>query len=136
MKKALGQACLTINAPFNWTQPSRWDITNWAPGYYTLGELARASEYFTKAFELREHASEREKLTISADYYASVTGQLDKVKQAYQELIVSSPRDFAAYANLGITYASLGLYERAAETTRQAQHLAPEAISLYSKPRQ
>ena len=101
-------------------------------GYYTLGELARASEYFTKAFELREHASEREKLTISADYYASVTGQLDKAKQAYQELIVSSPRDFAAYANLGITYASLGLYERAAETTRQAQHLAPEAISLYS----
>ena len=37
--------------------------------YFTLGELGRASEYFTKAFQLREHASEREKLEITADYY-------------------------------------------------------------------
>ena len=37
--------------------------------YSNLGELGRASEYFTKAFQLREHASEREKLTITADYY-------------------------------------------------------------------
>ena len=28
--------------------------------------LGRASEYFTKAFQLREHASEREKLSITA----------------------------------------------------------------------
>jgi tetratricopeptide (TPR) repeat protein len=100
--------------------------------YYTLGELARAREYFTKAFELREHAGEREKLTISADYHASVTGQLDKAQQTFQDLIVASPRDFAAYANLGITYASQGLYEKAAEATRQAKHLAPDAVSLYS----
>jgi tetratricopeptide (TPR) repeat protein len=30
--------------------------------YFGLGELGRASKYYTKAFELREHASEREKL--------------------------------------------------------------------------
>ena len=38
--------------------------------YSSLGELGRASEYFTKAFQLREHASEREKLAITADYYS------------------------------------------------------------------
>ena len=38
-------------------------------GYYTLGERGRASEYYTKAFQLREHASERQKLYIVADYY-------------------------------------------------------------------
>ena len=37
--------------------------------YFSLGELGRASEYFTKAFQLREHASEREKLEITANYY-------------------------------------------------------------------
>ena len=37
--------------------------------YSTLGELGRASEYYTKAFQLREHASEREKLAITAHYY-------------------------------------------------------------------
>ena len=41
----------------------------WAMGadYSSLGELGRASEYFTKAFQLREHASEREKLAITAE---------------------------------------------------------------------
>src|SRR6266566_4666548 len=41
--------------------------------YFGLSELGRASEYFTKAFQLREHASEREKLAITADYYQNVT---------------------------------------------------------------
>ncbi|MGA7623666.1 MAG: hypothetical protein WCA91_08800, partial [Candidatus Acidiferrales bacterium] len=42
---------------------------NFAMGYLAVGvdynnlaELGRASEYYTKAFQLREHASEREKL--------------------------------------------------------------------------
>ena len=37
--------------------------------YVYLGEPGRASEYYTKAFQLREHASEQEKLAITADYY-------------------------------------------------------------------
>ena len=66
----------------------------WAVGddYTNLGELGRASEYYTKAFQLREHASEREKLTIAADYYRNVTGELDKAAQTYQEEIESYPR--------------------------------------------
>jgi eukaryotic-like serine/threonine-protein kinase len=46
--------------------------------YFSLGELGRASEYYTKAFQLREHASEQEKLSIAATYYRNVTGELDK----------------------------------------------------------
>ena len=49
-------------------------------------------KYFTKAFQLREHASEREKLAIAADYYSNVTGELDKAAQTYQEFIESYPR--------------------------------------------
>jgi len=36
--------------------------------YWSLGEVGRASEYYGKAFQLREHASDREKLDIIADY--------------------------------------------------------------------
>src|SRR5437667_5959035 len=36
--------------------------------YQSLGEIGRASEYFTKAFQLREHASEREKAEIASAY--------------------------------------------------------------------
>jgi tetratricopeptide (TPR) repeat protein len=53
--------------------------------YSSLGELGRASEYYTKAFQLREHASEREKVNIAADYYHVVTGELDKAAKTYQE---------------------------------------------------
>ncbi len=69
--------------------------------YYGLAEVGRASEYYTKAFQLREHASEREKLVIAANYYQSVTGELDKSVQAYQEWIESYPRSAAAYLSLG-----------------------------------
>jgi tetratricopeptide (TPR) repeat protein len=72
--------------------------------YNGLGELGRASEYFSKAFQLREHASEREKLSIAADYYTNVTGELDKAAQTYREFIESYPRDFRGYINLGIVY--------------------------------
>jgi eukaryotic-like serine/threonine-protein kinase len=60
--------------------------------YYALGELERGSTYYTKAFQLREHASEREKLMIIADYYYAVTGELDKAAQIYQEEIEIYPR--------------------------------------------
>ena len=76
--------------------------------YFSLGELGRASEYFTKAFQLREHASEREKLAITADYYRNVTGELDKAAQTYQEEIESYPRDVGAYGNLGICVRATG----------------------------
>ena len=99
--------------------------------YSTLGELGRASEYFTKAFQLREHASEREKLAINADYYQYVTGELDKAAQTYQEMIESYPRDFRAYNNLGGVFGAQGQYEKAAEVTRQGLRLEPGRVLYY-----
>jgi serine/threonine protein kinase/tetratricopeptide (TPR) repeat protein len=99
--------------------------------YSSLGELGRASDYFTKAFQLREHASEREKLAIAAQYYQYVTGELDKAAQTYQEEIESYPRYFAAHANLGIVYGAQGQYEKAVEVTKQAVRLAPERVGVY-----
>ncbi len=99
--------------------------------YSNLGELGRASEYYTKAFQLREHTSEREKLTITADYSQNVTGELDKAAQTLQEEIESYPREFGAYNNLGLVFASQGQYEKAAEITRQALQLAPSRLSFY-----
>jgi eukaryotic-like serine/threonine-protein kinase len=96
--------------------------------YFSLGELGRASEYYTKAFELREHASEREKLLITADYYRNVTGELDRAARTYHELIENYPRDKDGYFSLGIVYSALGQYEKATEVLRQAQHLVPDVL--------
>jgi serine/threonine protein kinase/Flp pilus assembly protein TadD len=100
--------------------------------YYSLGELGRASEYYTKAFQLREHASEREKLAIAASYYRTVTGELDKATQTYQEETESYPQNFRAYNNLGVALASLGQYEKAKEMERQGLHLAPDQMVFYA----
>ena len=94
--------------------------------YYGVGELGRANEYFTKAFQLREHASEREKLAITADYYSSVTGELEKAAQTYEEEIASYPRDYRAHLNLGNVYGEQGQYEKSREANRQSLDLAPD----------
>jgi serine/threonine protein kinase/tetratricopeptide (TPR) repeat protein len=96
--------------------------------YNSMAEPERASEYFTKAFELREHASEREKLSIAADYYRNVTGELNKAVQAYQAYIDSYPRRGAGYNNLGVAYSELGQHEKAVEAFRQNIRLDPDSL--------
>ena len=87
--------------------------------YFSLAEPGRASEYLTKAFQLRDHASDREKLALAANYYLNVTGELDKAAQAYQEEIESYPQKTRGYLNLGVVHAEQGQYEKSAELTRQ-----------------
>jgi serine/threonine protein kinase/tetratricopeptide (TPR) repeat protein len=100
--------------------------------YFSLGELGRASEYFTKAFQLREHASERERLEIIANYYQNVTGELDKAAQTYREEIESYPRDTEVYNSLGLVFAAQGQYEKATEITRQELRLARDFREVFN----
>ena len=99
--------------------------------YASLGQLGRASEYYTKAFQLREHASEREKLSIAAEYYRDVTGELDKAAQTFQEEIESYPRDPDACDRLGVMFGLEGQYEKATEITTQGLRLAPDRATWY-----
>jgi serine/threonine protein kinase/tetratricopeptide (TPR) repeat protein len=99
--------------------------------YSNLNEAGRAREYFTKAFELRDHAHGREKLAITANYYKDVSGELYKAAQTYQEEIESYPREPGPYGFLGIVYSALGQYEKAVEVARQILPRAPDLVSLY-----
>jgi eukaryotic-like serine/threonine-protein kinase len=99
--------------------------------YFSLAQPARANEYLTKAFELRNHASEREKLQLTANYYLSVTGELGKAAQAYQEEIDSYPKNPSAYLNLGVVYAEQGQHEKSAELTRQELQLNSDNVAPY-----
>jgi serine/threonine protein kinase/tetratricopeptide (TPR) repeat protein len=103
-----------------------WSV---AGDYHGLSELERAREYYTKAFELREHASEREKLRIAAAYYTSVTGEQDKAAKVYQEWMESYPRDAGPYNSLGNVYVALGQYQNSIEAYRQSIRLDPDTVS-------
>ena len=99
--------------------------------YYNLGETSRASEYFTKAFQLREHANGWERLQLTADYYQNVTGELDKAVETLQEEIESYPRRAAPYGDLGQVFAGLAQHEKAVEVVKQGLRLAPDSVAYY-----
>ncbi len=71
--------------------------------YAGLGQSDRANEYLTKAFNLRDRASEREKLhTLRCT--TNVTGELDKAVETYREWEESYPRDDVAALDLAGLY--------------------------------
>jgi serine/threonine protein kinase/tetratricopeptide (TPR) repeat protein len=111
---------------------------NFASGYAAvgwdydgMGEIGRAREYFTRAFQLRDHTSEREKLAITASYYFNVTGELDKAAQTAEETIRSYPNSLGTYLVLGSAYESQGLFEKAIESYRQFLRFYPDDAAPY-----
>ena len=54
--------------------------------YSNLGQPARSREYLTKAYQLRKHASEREKLSINAGYFEA-RGEIEKEAQEIEKQI-------------------------------------------------
>jgi Flp pilus assembly protein TadD/predicted Ser/Thr protein kinase len=99
--------------------------------YNNMGQSDLAEQNRQKAFELRDRASEREKLYIMAHYYAD-SGQLDKGITAYELYKQNYPRDMTPYNNLAIIYTQLGQFENAVENARQALALDPDSINGYS----
>jgi len=100
--------------------------------YYTLNELSRASEYYAKAFQLRDRVSEGEKLAINALYYGYASGQLDKAAQTFEEETEIHPRSTLAYNGLSVLYQQLGQYEKSAEVARALLQLDPDFTFAYT----
>jgi tetratricopeptide (TPR) repeat protein len=99
--------------------------------YRNIGQPAQASAYITKAFALREHAGERDKLYITSTYYLFVTGEQEKAIQTYTLWEQSYPRDWLPYFNQAVAYANVGQYEKAVEATRESLSLYPENVTAF-----
>ncbi len=92
---------------------------NFAMAYATLGICYRnlgqgevSDQTVAKAFELRDRASERERLYISAHYYDTVTGEIPKIIETYELWKQTYPRDNVPYDNLSLTYNQVGQFEK------------------------
>lgn len=99
--------------------------------FYTA-QRDRAAESFTKAFELRERVSEREKFTISANYYQHVVGDLDKTLETLELWKQTYPRDWQPHTDLALVYNGVGQHEKALEEAKEAIRLTQNA-SPYSQ---
>jgi tetratricopeptide (TPR) repeat protein/tRNA A-37 threonylcarbamoyl transferase component Bud32 len=75
----------------------------------------RASQAFTRAFELRDRLTERERYLAEAAYHRYVADDNQASIDAYRTLLEKYPTDRIALNNLAVNYGALGRKEEAAE---------------------
>ncbi len=102
-----------------------------AVSYLNLQEHEAAVPYTQRAYALRDRVSEREKCTITAQYFQVVTGEIDKQIAALSMCERTYPRDFVPHLLLGIDYSTLGQYEKSAAETREALRAEPTNGNCY-----
>ena len=100
--------------------------------YADLGNEAMAVESTRRAYDLRDRASERERLTIAVSYDLLVTGNLETARSACDAWLQMYPRDIYPRAFLSATvYPAYGQYERALNEAQQMIALDPDFVVGY-----
>ena len=100
--------------------------------YVNAQEFSLSRFYCQKAFDLRARTTERERLIITADYYGSSTGEIQRAIEAYQILHSLYPRESMPANDLGYEYILLGQPEKAVDLARTAIQLDPNAYMPYA----
>lgn len=113
---------------------------NFAIGYAALGsqysnmdESILAGEYLRKAYELRTHVSEMEKLVIEATYYLDVTGDLQKARQTYELAAQTYPRNFKFRTSLWLLGSQTGQLDDALAQIRECVRIDPTDPANYGQ---
>jgi eukaryotic-like serine/threonine-protein kinase len=101
--------------------------------YADFDESDLSAEHTTKAWQLRDHASDREKFYITATYEGLATGNLEKARQNDEAWAQSYPRDPVPHSMLGgFPNKAAGRYEQGIVEARKATELDPDfAIAYY-----
>ncbi|MGC2401673.1 MAG: protein kinase [Acidobacteriaceae bacterium] len=105
---------------------------NFALGYWRMGaaylfvgntELSAAS--YTRAYQLRDRLTEKDRLNNEIDYYGRVTGDWEKEYSSVLRFLEIFPRDVLAHANLRAAFVYLGQPGRAADEAAETARLRP-----------
>ncbi len=86
----------------------------------------------TRAYELRERATEQEQLSIAALYHSSVTGDFERAIEAGELWKTTFPLEWRPHHLLGDLYNSTAQYEEAVDAAREAVRLNPDVAAAYS----
>ena len=93
-------------------------------------ERARASHALTRAFELSDRLTPREKYLAEATYYLDVRFDEARAMAAYERMLDLDPNDPWALNNLALIHGQMGDQERSLEMMERATALDSSAISL------
>ncbi len=78
-------------------------------------DVPRAEEAFTKAYELRDRLTERERYLAEAAYHTYVAEDQQAANDAYRSLLEKYPTDRIALNNLAVNLGALGREEEATD---------------------
>jgi DNA-binding winged helix-turn-helix (wHTH) protein/tetratricopeptide (TPR) repeat protein len=109
---------------------------NFAMAYAALGacyeDISKpelGDSYFRKAFELRDHTSERERMRLSADYYSTVAGQIEKATEIGEMWAQTYPNDREPHGFLVANYRWLGQIDKALHHSNLALQKEPNDLN-------
>jgi len=98
--------------------------------YSTVGESERAADYASKAYNLRDHLSEPERLGITSMYHQMVTGSLEEEMETEELWKQEGPSASSPSNYLLFNYSTyFGDYERAVEVAKNAQTYTPGTLA-------
>jgi DNA-binding winged helix-turn-helix (wHTH) protein/tetratricopeptide (TPR) repeat protein len=101
--------------------------------YGDIGESALSAMNTSKAYQMRDRASDQENFFISLTYDLQVTGDLEKAQQTCDLWIQAYPRSWLPHGLLsGAIYPELGKYEKSVEEARIAIGIDPDFSIGYS----
>jgi eukaryotic-like serine/threonine-protein kinase len=86
----------------------------------------------SRAYELRDRATERERYMVSYFYFADVSGELVRARDVLKLAVRTYPRGHAFRNNLAYTLLLLGQYEEAVSEADEGLRLQPDSGVLYS----
>lgn len=93
--------------------------------YSNQGEDLEGKKYLSKAFELRSHATEPERLYIAGRYFDIVTSEREKGSETYKLWTELYPDEWVPYNALANDANLLGRYETVVDAAKQAIRLDP-----------
>ena len=104
-----------------------------ALSYANTGQTGAAGEPATRAYELRNRASDRERFFIEVTYDRIVTGNLERARQTCMSWAQSYPRDPVAHGLAsGLILQGLGDFDISIEEARKAVALDPDMSPAYT----
>ena len=101
--------------------------------YGDIGESALSAENTSRAYQLRDRASDQERFFISLTYDLQVTGNLEKAQQTCDLWVQAYPRAWLPHGLLsGGIYNTLGKYEKSVDEAKIAVGIDPDFSIGYS----
>jgi eukaryotic-like serine/threonine-protein kinase len=100
--------------------------------YGAIGDSVLSAESTSKAYQLRDRATDRERFFIMLTYDLLVTGNLEKAKQTGELWAQTYPRDAQPHGFLSWIAQNLGKYGQSAEAAKRSIDLDPDFVFGYN----